>query len=121
MSEKSRGWFHNQQRQKTQQSRRHETKPDFCALGLPVLKFLFFSSSLSVSLLGLLLAYTLALKIPFSWLPVCIAALTSSVITDGEEMSDILQFQPWKDFQFNTNKPKQKSEDIFQMPLMWQQ
>lgn len=87
---------------------------------LPVLKFLVsFSSSFSVSLLGLLLAYSLTLKTPFSWLPVWIMALTSSVTTDGEEMSDLLQFQPWKDFQFNTNKPKhqQKSEAIFQMLL----
>lgn len=87
---------------------------------LPVLKYLFFDSSFSCSLLGLLFAYTLALKIPFSWLPACITALRSSVISDGEEMSDTLQFQPWKDFQFNTNKPKhqQKSEAIFQMLLI---
>lgn len=48
----------------------------------------FFSSSVSVSLLGLLLAYSLTLKIPFSWIPVRIRALTSSVSTDGEEIPD---------------------------------
>lgn len=79
-----------------------------------------FASSFSVSLLGLLLAYSPTLKIPFSWIPVWIRALTSSVSIDGEEIPDTLQLQPWKDFQFNTNKPKhqQKSEAIFQVLLM---
>lgn len=95
----------------------HETKPDCSGICLfSSFYFFFFSSSFSVSLLGLLLAYSLTLKTPFSWLPMWIMASKSSVFTDGEEMSDILQFQPWKDFQFNTNnKPKywQKSEAIF--------
>lgn len=88
---------------------------------MPVLGFLFFSSSLSGSLIRLLLVYPLALKTPPSWLPVApTMAPKRSVITDGEEMSEVLQSQPFQDLQFKTNKPKhqQKSEAIFQMQLM---
>lgn len=121
MYEKSRGWFHNQWRQKTQQSQKAWDKTRLLCSRTCSQVSIFFSSSFSVFLLGILLAYSLTLKIPSSWLPVWIMALKSSIITDGEEMSDILQFQPWKDFQFNTNnKPKQqqKSEAIFQMLLL---
>lgn len=65
----------------------HETKPDSSALGFACSQVsIFFPSSFSVSLLGLLLAYSLTLKTPFSWLPMWIMALKSSVFTDGEEI-----------------------------------
>lgn len=97
-----------------------QDKTGLLCSGFACSQVVFLPSSFSVSPLGLLLPYNLTLKIPFSWLPAWITALMSPVNPDGEEMSDILQFQPWKDFQFNTNKPKhqQKSEAIFQMLLM---
>lgn len=62
MSEKSRGWFRNQRRQKTQQTWRHEIKTDSRALGYACSWVFISFSSLSGSLIGLLLACTLALK-----------------------------------------------------------